>query len=274
MKEIRTVRIFLSVVFLAASITYLFIGGGVNPMAEIAPKAQIIPSALAATIGVTIFWIIITFLVGKVYCSTVCPIGTLQDSATWLRRKIRVRFPNSKIGKEFSYRPPSRVRLYIIVIYAICLPIGLIWLAALVEPWHILQETARLTNPALSRANWLIFSGNALAGGLVGLITMILIWIWALIHGRRFCSHVCPIGTFLEAIADRSVYKILIDPDRCISCMECENVCKSESIRVSERLVDNGRCVRCFDCLKVCPNDAIRMQNRRNRPASPLLQKS
>lgn len=278
MKELRTIRIFLTVVFLAASVTYLFIGTGTNPMAEVSYRAQIIPSLLASTIGITVFWLIITFLFGRVYCSTVCPIGALQDSANWLRRKIGKRIASK--GKEsrafgpYSYRRRATVRLYIVAIYAICLPIGLMWISALVEPWHIFEEAARLSNPELRRASWLIFSGNALAGGLVGLASLMAIWIWALFHGRRFCSHICPIGTFLEAVAERSVYKIQINPDLCTSCMACEDHCKSEAIKVSQRLVDNGRCVRCFDCLKVCPNEAIRLRKGRHTPASPLLQKS
>lgn len=275
MRDLRTIRIFLSAVFLAASVTYLFIGRGVNPMAEIAPEAQIIPSALAQTIGITIFWLVVTFLLGRVYCSTVCPVGTIQDSANWLKRRLGRKGPRwvRRISAPYSYRGRSHMRLYVIAVYAVCLPLGLVWISALVEPWHIFQEAARLTNPELKRVSWLIFAGNALAGGIVGLLSLLAVWLWALFHGRRFCSHICPIGTFLEAVAERSVYRIRINPDRCISCMACEDNCKSEAIKVSERLVDNGRCVRCFDCLKVCPNDAIRLQRHRNRPASPLLSK-
>lgn len=235
-------------------------------MAEISLHAQIIPSALAKTIGATLFWLVVTFLFGRVYCSTVCPVGALQDSAGWLRRKILRR-------RRYDFRPRTKVRLWVLAAYAIALPLGLIWLSALVEPWHIFQEAARLTNPELNKTPWLIFGGNALAGGLVGALSLAGIWIWALLHGRRFCSHICPIGTFLEAVAERSVYTIQIDPDRCISCLACQDNCKSEAIKVSQRFVDNGRCVRCFDCLKVCPNDAIRLQRGRNRPATPLFDK-
>ncbi len=283
MRDLRTIRIFLAAIFLAASVTYLFIGSGVNRIAEIAPRSQIIPSALGMTIGATIFWLIATFAFGRIYCSTVCPVGGLQDTASWFRRKIgkskaaQKASPRSALGRiasPYSYKPRTKIRLWVVAIYAVCLPLGLIWISALVEPWHIFEEAARLTNPELKRDELLIFGGNALAGGLVGLVSLIGIWIWALFHGRRFCSHICPIGTFLEAVAEQSVYQIRIDPDRCVSCMACQDHCKSEAIKVSERLVDNGRCVRCFDCLKVCPEDAIRLTPRRKRPATPLTIKS
>lgn len=268
MRDLRTIRIFLSALFLAASVAYLFIGSGVNPMAEISYRAQIIPSALAATIGATAFWLVATFVFGRLYCSTVCPVGALQDTASWFRRRVLRR------EEEYSYQPRATVRLYVLAIYAICLPLGLIWLSALVEPWHIFESAARLTNAELRVTPGLAFAGNALAGGLVGLLSLIVIWIWALLKGRGFCSHVCPVGTFLEAVAEHSVYQIRIDPDKCTNCMECERHCKTQAIRVSERFVDNGRCVRCFDCHKVCPDDAIRLRRRFRRPATPLLQKS
>lgn len=267
MKDLRTIRIFLTALFLTASVAYLFIGSEVNPMAEISMRAQIIPSALAATIGATLVWLVATFLFGRVYCSSVCPVGALQDTAAWFRRRVLCR------KEEFSYRPRAASRLYILALYAICLPIGFIWISALFEPWHILESAARLTNPELKVTPDLIFAENALAGGLVGLLSLIAIWLWALLQGRRFCTHVCPIGTFLEALAEHSVYQIRIDPDKCISCMECERHCKTQAIKVSERLVDNGRCVRCFDCHKVCPNDAIRLRRRFGRPATPLFQR-
>ncbi|MDE5842350.1 MAG: 4Fe-4S binding protein [Muribaculaceae bacterium] len=263
MKDLRTIRIFLSALFLTASVAYLCIGSEVNPMAQISMRAQIIPSALAATVGITLFWLAVTFFFGRMYCSTVCPVGALQDTAAWFRRRILKR------KGDFSYKPRANVRLYVLAVYAIALPIGLIWLSALVEPWNILKSAARLTNPELRVTPGLAFAGNAVAGGLVGLLSLICVWIWALAKGRRFCSHICPIGTFLESIAEHSLYQIRIDPDKCTSCMACERNCKSEAIKVSERFVDNGRCVRCFDCHKVCPEDAIRLRRRFKRPATP-----
>lgn len=55
--------------------------------------------------------------------------------------------------------------------------------------------------------------------------------------------------------------------------MRCEEICKTQSIKVAGRYVDNERCVRCFDCLKVCADDAINLQRTRNRRINPLMKK-
>ena len=53
--------------------------------------------------------------------------------------------------------------------------------------------------------------------------------------------------------------------------MRCEEVCKTEGIKVAGRFVDNERCVRCFNCLKVCADDAINLQRNRNQRVNPLM---
>lgn len=284
MKELRTIRIFLTIIFLVASIAYLFIGDGVNPMASAAQSVQIIPSALAMTLGATIVWIAATLIAGRIYCSSVCPVGGLQDSATWLRRKLfklnirKWRKCNPLNGRllfaPFRYRNGGRLRLPVLIIYIVCLLLGLLGIATIIEPWNMMRSAARLTNPEGAAAwKFLIFSGNVIFGGVFGMVVLVAVWVWALLCGRRFCNEVCPIGTVLAYTAERSMYHIEIDPDKCVNCLKCEDVCKSECIKVVSRYVDNSRCVRCFNCLKVCEEDAIRFQRNRNRRGNPLMQR-
>lgn len=282
MRDLRTIRIFLAVLFLAASVAYLFIGSGLTPVAAVAKRVQIIPSALGMTMGATGFWLVATFVLGRVYCSTVCPVGALQDSASWLRRKFagvpalaRLRFPISRrhIFAPYSYRRASRIKWFFLLGYVVCLILGLLWLATTIEPWNMMRSAARVSNPA-ANAGWLIFAADAAIGAAFGCGLLFCIWMVALLYGRRFCTEICPIGTVLGAVAKFSIYHIEIDPDRCTNCMRCEEVCKTEGIEVVGRYVDNERCVRCFDCLKVCADNAINFQITRNQRVNPLMRKS
>lgn len=51
-----------------------------------------------------------------------------------------------------------------------------------------------------------------------------------------------------------------VDPERCIGCSGCENVCPTEAIAVVEKMavVDPEKCVACPNCIGVCPEDAIK----------------
>lgn len=54
-------------------------------------------------------------------------------------------------------------------------------------------------------------------------------------------------------------HAIRVDPDRCIGCTHCMQVCPTEAIRVRDGLaVINGeRCVDCGNCMRACPVEAF-----------------
>lgn len=72
---------------------------------------QIIPSLLHAAhadidagIGFVLI-IILTFFFGRIYCSTICPLGAFQDFIIWLRKKFKkkLRFAPSKNYSVLRY---------------------------------------------------------------------------------------------------------------------------------------------------------------------------
>ena len=100
----------LALVMLFVSLLWLLLGSRAPVYALISEESQIIPSAIQATFGATVAWIIATLLFGRVYCATVCPVGTLQDLVIWSRRRID---PNH----TFRYAPPKKVWLFILLAY-------------------------------------------------------------------------------------------------------------------------------------------------------------
>ena len=41
------------------------------------------------SLGALVVWLVITLLLGRVYCSTACPLGTLQDVAAWIAKRVK-----------------------------------------------------------------------------------------------------------------------------------------------------------------------------------------
>lgn len=267
MKGLRTIRIILAIIFFVAAVAYLTVSHAGYHVGRIAERAQIVPSAIAVTMGATLFWIMVSFLLGRVYCSTVCPIGTLQDLIIRVRGKIpRFRAP-------FSYKPARQVRYHVLAVYLVCLIAGVMAVPYWIEPWSIMRNICSVANPTAAEATWLQLGLGVGAGIAAGVVSLILLAVCSLFTGRGFCTDVCPIGTALGCFHSYTLFHIEIDPDRCVSCMKCEEICKSQCVKVAGRYVDNSRCVRCFDCLQVCPNDAIRFQMNRNRRGTPLIRK-
>lgn len=211
-------------------------------------------------------WIIATLLFGRIYCATVCPVGTLQDIVIWGRRK-------SSRNKTFRFETGKKLRYVVLAAYLISLLAGIMAVCYVIEPWNIMRNAGSAVRPADTYMTWQSIGVSVGLGVASGLVMIIMILVWAWIAGRSFCTTVCPIGTALGCLHSQSLMHIAIDPDKCISCMKCEDICSAKCIKVSQRLVDNSRCIRCFDCTDVCPNDAIRFQlNKGRNRQTPILE--
>lgn len=269
MKHLRLLRILLAALFFLSALACLILGTQVSSVALAAGRMQIILSTISVTLGATLVWLLITFLFGRVYCATVCPIGTLSD----LFLRCRNLIPGLR-RKPFRYRQKSRATIHLMWIYFLCIIIGPTAISYLLEPWYIMQNIVSIFHVSTLEATWISIGVNALVGVVAGVISLILIAATSIWRGREFCSRFCPLGTAMGLISDYSIYHIEIDPDRCSYCGVCENVCRCQCINGLSRYVDNSRCVRCFDCVAKCPDDAIRFQPNRNRPATPLMRRA
>lgn len=98
-KALRIGRIIVSLtvfILLTAGLTVASVA--IDPIAAWISRIQLLPAVATFSIGVFVVWLIITLVLGRVYCSSVCPIGLIQDASARLfhRQKIyRYRKPFS-----------------------------------------------------------------------------------------------------------------------------------------------------------------------------------
>lgn len=275
-EKLKTIRVVLALI-LVVPISAIFLDAWrlVPPRAiVIIASLQIIPSILKAIVSpgwmaIGLFVVLgLTLAFGRVYCSTVCPLGILQDVIIRLRRKIDRR-------KRFQYR-----KQYIVLHYAL---LGATALAAIagsmtllnllepysnygrimtngVEPLLILGNNAisfllgkfgvySLYRITLRAIPWETLGVSALFLGVVGHM--------AYRHGRLFCNTLCPAGALLGILSRLSFFKLVVDDDACNGCGACERVCKAGCIESATMTIDFHACVGCFNCLKSCPTDGI-----------------
>ena len=229
-------------------------------------RLQIIPALLAGSVLCLAFWAVATVLYGRIYCSTVCPLGTLIDCVAATGRIA------SKRRCSYRYTTPSpRTRLALLVAALAALLSGIALLPTLLDPY---TAYARMVEEFIARP--LGRGDAAMRYGMTSLalavFTAISVVAFALKRGRLICNTVCPVGTVLGYASKRAYFHIEIDPDRCINCGECERVCKAQCIKLPEKLVDTSRCVLCFNCTAVCPNSAISYKSGRFRLGMPMMQ--
>lgn len=237
---------------------------------QFSPSSLFGRKALALTLGVTLFWLTVSLFAGRIYCSTVCPVGTLQDLVIRLRRKV-----DSKM-LPYRFEPAKKVRFNLLWIYLATLALAQLSFAFIIEPWSIWRNIFSLAVPADVAPTWLSIGASAIAGMVFGAISLAALPLLAWKQARAFCTVVCPLGTLMGWAGSFYRTRIAIDPDKCTSCMRCEDICQSKCIKVISRHVDNSLCVRCLDCIEVCPETekAISFISSRQRPAAPLLKRA
>lgn len=259
-RKIRFIRVAVSIVFLAL-LTLAVIDStfALTPVGRWLLQVQLIPAILGGAVAWLVLWVVLTLSIGRVYCSTVCPLGTVQDIAAHFGRRF-----SKGAGRRYSYSPPVDVlRFPIPAIVAACLFTGLTKVVEATDPTTIYTKIVL----ALARPLAIGFGGVAAA---MAVLLVVCAMAWR--KGRLICNTVCPAGGLLGLLGRKPVYGVDINTDKCIHCGKCEDVCKSSCINLRDCVVDNSRCVMCMDCTAICPNDAITVRRGHHQLSIPMMQ--
>lgn len=260
-KSIRILRILISLLALGVP-TWALLAG----YESVFVRMQIFTALLSGASVCLLFWLIVTLVYGRIYCSTACPLGTLTDCVGAASRIIRRR------GKHFRYSPPAtRTRIVFLIVAFATIISGFSILPTVFDPY---SAYARMVEEFVARPLGLDYGAFAftLSSLAIAVLTAVAVVAMSWRRGRLLCNTVCPVGTILGYTASKPLFHIEIDPDRCINCGECERVCKAECIKLPEKIVNPSRCVVCFDCTAVCPNGAITYKSGKYRLDMPMMQ--
>lgn len=225
--------------------------------------------------------VVLTLLFGRIYCSTICPLGIFQDIVHFMKRKSVKR-------KKLRYKKPLTILRYsvfgIVVLFFLS---GFILLVNLLDPYslygkivvHVFKPVLVFLNNFISSllqsvniyslfpidiqpVQWLALS----IGGAFLVLIITLAWR----RGRLYCNTICPAGTLLGLLSKLSVFKIRINEATCTRCNQCVQVCKAECINLKKQEIDFSRCVGCLNCIAQCPENAINYHpNALLQPALP-----
>ena len=239
---LRRIRILLATLFFL-SVTALFVDttGTVQEWLGWTAKIQFLPALLAINIFVVVALVALTLLVGRLYCSVICPLGVMLDIISWVsgRRK--------KKKSRFSYSGEKKwLRYGILVVFIVAFISGLGPLVALLAPYSSYgRMVASVVSPSLSPV--------AIVAGVTFIIVAILAWI----GGRTYCNTICPVGTILGFFARFALFRPMINTSKCNSCKRCAKKCKASCIDAKNHRIDYSRCVACMDCLNNCKHGAL-----------------
>lgn len=208
------------------------------------PKIQLLPAILALNVVVVLAVLLVTFLIGRLYCSVVCPMGIFQDIFIWFHKII--------FGKKRPYRyrkPQNWVRYTVLALFVILMVLGLNGIATLVAPYSAYARmVANIHGTGL--VHW------------IAIATLCCVGVMSFLYGRLWCNTLCPVGTLLGLISKYSLFGIRIDREKCVACGKCEKRCKANCINLEDKSIDGSRCVMCFNCLGHCKQGAIKIDRK------------
>lgn len=266
---LKTLRVTVSlVVFILITFYFMDFAGLIPQSFHRLMHIQLIPALLSWSVIILLVWVVLTLLFGRVYCSSICPLGTYQDVAGQLSERIGKK-------KRYTYSPAKTwLRLGVVAVVVIAFLCGFGLLLNLADPYSAYGRVViNLFKPLYLLGNNLLESVFSSYGNYtfyqvevsvreyvsfgVALLTLLGIGFLAWKNGRTWCNTICPVGTTLGVLSRFSLFRVRMDPDLCNGCGKCTSVCKASCINSKEHTVDHSRCVACFNCLDSCRKKAL-----------------
>lgn len=263
---LKRIRVILAtIVFALITLLFLDFSGTMHVWFGWLAKIQFLPAVLAMNVIVVAVLVFLTLLLGRIYCSVICPLGVMQDIISWFNRK----------KNRYSYSGEKKVFRYaFLVVFIVLLVLGMGAFAALLAPYSSYGRIAEnLLRPVY------LFGNNILASiaehydsyafyhtdvwiksmptFIIAAVSFVVIAFLAWKGGRTYCNTICPVGTVLSFFARFSLFKIYFDEDKCRKCSKCSKNCKASCIDYKNMTVDYSRCVTCGNCLEQCSFDAL-----------------
>ena len=261
-------KILAGIFFVGITLLFLDFTGTIHTWLGWMAKIQFLPAVLALNLGVVIALILLTLLMGRIYCSVICPLGVLQDIFGWIGKKHR--------KNRYSYSKPMNVLRYVMLGFLVVTLVGgLGSVAALIAPYSAFGRIASnlfapiylwgnnlLASWAESVNSYAFYSVDVwLKGGvtlMVAIVTLAALFVLAYKNGRTYCNTICPVGTVLGFLSRFSYLKPVIDTSKCNGCGLCAKNCKASCIDSKNHAIDYSRCVVCLDCIDKCRQGAIK----------------
>jgi cytochrome c oxidase accessory protein FixG len=188
---------------------------------------------LLFSLVLTFGFLLVTMLLGRVWCGWLCPQTTLTDLAEWFAARLSLR------GKGGNHKAGITQKLVLQLVYlllAFLVSANLLWY--FIEPANFFTM---LLSGQLHYATWISL-----------MLVALTIYLDLTYLGRLMCRDFCPYGRFQTVLADHSTLALHLPPaelERCIKCNSCVRVCP---MGIDIRRGYQVECINCGRCLDAC----------------------
>jgi len=219
--------------------------------------------------------VVMTLLLGRVFCGWVCPLGTLNNMTGFLRKTS---------GRE---KRAGWYRLkYLILFFLLVSSVFGMQLVGIFDPLSLLIRSLSVSiNPIFNYGLTAFFDGiyrldakpltgisepmymmmkkfllafqqpYFIQGTFIGSIFLFVLGL-NLRENRFWCRYLCPLGAFLGILSRFSLLKRSVSED-CTACGACNKVCQGNAAPHEKEEWKDSECFYCWNCDDVCPQNAV-----------------
>ncbi len=189
-------------------------------------------------IGSLIVLLFYALIAGRSFCSWVCPVNIITDTANSLHKKL---FKSKTSANGLLNR---KTRYWV-------LGLGLV-ISAITG-----VAAFEFINPVTMLHRGIIFGF-----GLGWIIILMVFLLDFAIISNGWCGYLCPLGAFYSLIGKFSLIKVKHLKEKCTHCMKCKDICPEEQvlkiIGVDSGFIASGECTNCGRCIEVCDDDSLK----------------
>lgn len=188
-------------------------------------------------IGAVIVLIFYAFIGGRAFCSWVCPLNIITETAAWLRRKLGLNATDDKI------RIKRRIRYFVLLL-------------SLIMSALLAYAAFEVVSPIGMLHRGIVFGFGM---GWAVIVSVFLFDLVVLKNG--WCGHFCPLGAFYSIIGKYAFVEVEHKLDNCTECMDCFRVCPEpqvlKNVTKKSSYISSGECTNCGRCVDVCHDKAL-----------------
>lgn len=185
--------------------------------------------------GGLIVLVFYALIAGRSFCSWVCPMNILSNTATWLRRKLGISRDKLTLSRHLRY--------------------WIFGLSFLVSAF-IGVAAFEMISPVAMLHRGIIFG----MGAEMAVIAAVFLFDLG-VKENAWCGHICPLGGFYALVGRYALIKVKHSADLCTDCGICFEACPEVQVLdiVGKRngLITSGACHSCARCIEVCPDKAL-----------------
>ena len=228
--------------------------------------------------------LVVTLLLGRVFCGWICPLGAVHQIATWLRGRSK----GGKAGRH-PWVPWNRAKYALLVGLLLMSFFGVHW-TGVFDPLPLLYRSVAtalysgsqyliedgatavyvgdpviagfhvksLTEPVYQGLRNSVFQDKVQAfnGGALILLLFVGIVVLNVVRPRFWCRYVCPLGGLLGFVSQRPWVR-LKHTSACNGCGRCAQQCPAGADPDKAKEWRATECFGCWNCVASCNRGAV-----------------